>query len=458
MLLGVLPLAGFLVALSLYSLSRLDNLNLLNQTIVTTDVPVLEITGKMRENLLSQELYRRRYLILGGIDMLRIFWRRSDDFQGLVRDLRKLPQSRDLGIDRLNSAHDEYNQLAMTQFRLLKDEGAEAAKAYDKDIQDKHSQLLRLTKDLGLKVQQAHYDKLAEAARMGLDAYRVTALLCAAGILLGIGASLLMTRNISRSVHELKIATERIAAGDYSYTPAVHQSDELGELARAFQTMARRVKRSEELYLDASPLTRLPGNVAIENLLTKRLEAGDPTAFCLADLDDFKAFNDRYGYARGSEVIKATARIVESAVEEVGEADDFVGHIGGDDFVVITTPDRYEAICRRIIEDFDRQIGDYYDPEDREAGCIRGKTRQGEIMTFPIMAISIAVVTNTVRPISCHIEVGEIAAELKECAKNRPGSNFVVDRRRRERPRLVAEKGPSAEAEVRIIDFPGRSS
>ena len=142
--------------------------------------------------------------------------------------------------------------------------------------------------------------------------------------------------------------------------------DELGELSMYFSEMARRLRKLEQILVDMSPLTRMPGNIAIENTLRNKLEEGGPIAFCHFDLDNFKAFGDKYGYARGSEVIKATAQIIESALAEHGTQEDFLGHVGGDDFVVITRPTRYERICCTVIEAFDRTVPDFYSPEDRQ--------------------------------------------------------------------------------------------
>ena len=212
--------------------------------------------------------------------------------------------------------------------------------------------------------------------------------------------------------------------------PKIDTQDEIGSLARDFVAMGKRLRHLEEMYLDASPLTRLPGGIAIENVLKKRLSSAQPVAFCVFDLDNFKAFNDRYGYANGSEVIKATARIIETAVKQKGSADDFVGHVGGDDFVVVTTPDSMRAIAAEIVGEFDKTIPGFYDEEDRKRGHILGKTRQGVEMEFPIMTISIAIVTNEHRKLSNPLEASEIAAELKDYAKTIPRSVFVIDKRR----------------------------
>jgi diguanylate cyclase (GGDEF)-like protein len=254
------------------------------------------------------------------------------------------------------------------------------------------------------------------------------------GILLGILLAMIITRNISGPINLLRLSTKEISEGKFDHLPYIRNRDELGDLSLAFQEMAKRLKRLEEMYLDASPLTHLPGGVAIENIIKKRLMEDLPLAFCLLDLANFKSFNDRYGYARGNEVILATARTISDVVGNHGRRDDFVGHIGGDDFVIITLPDSYEKICTGIIETFDRMIVDFYDSEDRQRGCILGKTRQGKEISFPLMTISIAVVTNQQRKLINYIQVGEIAAEMKNYAKSFSRSIYVVDRRKDEPP------------------------
>jgi diguanylate cyclase (GGDEF)-like protein len=197
--------------------------------------------------------------------------------------------------------------------------------------------------------------------------------------------------------------------------------------------MAGRLKLLEETYLDTSPLTRLPGGIAIEGVLNKRIAAKAQIAFCLMDIDNFKAYNDRYGYAKGNELIQATAAIIGEAVTDHGNKEDFIGHIGGDDFVVITTPDHYKDICETITKNFDAAIPEFYDNEDKKRGQIVGENRQGEEVSFPLATISIAVVTNEKRKLLNSIEFGEVAAEMKEHVKSISGSVFMVDQRRGQR-------------------------
>jgi diguanylate cyclase (GGDEF)-like protein len=184
------------------------------------------------------------------------------------------------------------------------------------------------------------------------------------------------------------------------------------------------------MYLDTNPLTHLPGGIAIENVLKKRITSDSLFAFCLVDLDNFKAYNDHYGYARGNQVIKNTAQIIEKAVKKHGTDETFYGHIGGDDFVVISSIDHYAKICRFIIDRFDKTIDALYDSKDMSEGFIIRKTRKGVKEKFPIMTISIGVVTNKKRKLTHAVQVGEIAAEVKNYAKSKPGSLYIVDRRK----------------------------
>ena len=163
--------------------------------------------------------------------------------------------------------------------------------------------------------------------------------------------------------------------------------------------------------------------------MNQRIKSKAQIAFCLMDIDNFKAYNDHYGYARGNELIQATAKIISDAVAEQGSEDDFIGHIGGDDIVVICAPGNYRNICTAIVENFDKAIPDYYETKDRKRGHINGEDRQGKKTTFPLATLSIAVVTNEKRKSLNHIQFGEAAAEMKEQAKSQSGSLFLVDQR-----------------------------
>ena len=210
-------------------------------------------------------------------------------------------------------------------------------------------------------------------------------------------------------------------ADDYMVKPFEPQ-----ELVARVKMVLRRTVRD----LDANPLTRLPGNVSILNEIQGRIDKNELFSVCYTDLDKFKAFNDKYGFKNGDEVIKNTARILIESVQEKGTPGDFIGHIGGDDFVVMTSPDKAEGLCKNIIAKFDKMVPELYTEEDRKKGYIVAKDRQGRKKKIAFISISIAVVSNEKKKIKHVAEVGELGAELKEYAKNLKGSTYVTERRK----------------------------
>jgi len=192
----------------------------------------------------------------------------------------------------------------------------------------------------------------------------------------------------------------------------------------------RMIVRRTERDLEANPLTRLPGNVSILNELLQRLENKALFAVCYVDINKFKSYNDKYGFEHGDEVIKETARILIRTVKEIGNPDDFIGHIGGDDFVVITMIKTADNICKKIISEFDKAVPSFYNETDRRNGYIISHDRQGVEQKMPLLSISIGVVSNEFRKIEHVAQVGEIGAELKSFAKNLEGSNYVRDKRK----------------------------
>lgn len=182
--------------------------------------------------------------------------------------------------------------------------------------------------------------------------------------------------------------------------------------------------------LDANPLTRLPGNSSIIKDLDRRIADQEKFAVCYGDLDFFKAFNDKYGFARGDEVIRLIARLIVNAVQSLNDPTTFVGHVGGDDFVFIVPPDKIEHVCSQVCSNLDLIVPSLYDSEDRAQGFIISKDRKGETQKFPMVAISIAIVTNVQRTIEHSGQISSIVASLKKVAKKKDGSVFVIDRRR----------------------------
>jgi GGDEF domain-containing protein len=185
------------------------------------------------------------------------------------------------------------------------------------------------------------------------------------------------------------------------------------------------------------PSTRLPGTVAIESEIARRMSTGECFAVCYADLDYFKEYNDRYGYHEGDRVIRLLSRILHDIVKGMlGEAG-FVGHIGGDDFIFIIPAPAVAEVCGAVVELFDTLAPYQYSEADRRAGYFFGKDRRGQLHRVPLMSLSIGVVTNEKRHFATVSQVSELATEMKSYAKTIPGSVYAVDRRH---DRVAAEK------------------
>ncbi|MBN3039420.1 MAG: response regulator [Candidatus Omnitrophica bacterium] len=222
---------------------------------------------------------------------------------------------------------------------------------------------------------------------------------------------------------DVKDKVKGLDAGADDYIVKPFDPQEL--LARIRMTLRR-----SEIDLDAAPLTRLPGNVSIFNEIDRRIKSGEQFAVAYVDLDKFKIFNDKYGFAWGDRIIQETARVLIKAVEEKGTSDDFIGHIGGDDFVIVTETNKVDQICKLVISQFDKVTLELYPPEDRKKGYISGKDRQGKKVKVDLISVSIGVVTNRSRKLTHVAQVAEIGAELKEFAKKTKGSNYVKDKRK----------------------------
>ncbi len=180
---------------------------------------------------------------------------------------------------------------------------------------------------------------------------------------------------------------------------------------------------------EASPLTGLPGNLSINEEIECRLASGEPFALLQVDIDFFKAYNDHYGYRRGDEAIQTLSRILVEAARHHGEGN-FVGHIGGDDFVLLTSPESAEEIGQEIIDAFIRTVPSLYDPEDRERGYVEVLSRRHDVERFPLMSVTIAMVSTDRAQVSHLAQLTDIAQELKAHGKGIPGSVLVGERRR----------------------------
>lgn len=224
----------------------------------------------------------------------------------------------------------------------------------------------------------------------------------------------------ARGLPEDRVRGLELGADDYITKPF-----DINELVARVSAVLRRTQAARDL----SPLTGLPGNFRITREIEQRIQEDRPFALVHGDLDNFKAFNDHYGFMRGDEVIRFCGNCLTNAAVTLGIEDPFVGHIGGDDFVAIIPAGMAEAYCKEVVERFDDGILDLYDTADALRGYIEVIDRRGERYAFPVVSLSLGVASTEVRDMSTQWEASAVAVEMKEFAKKQPGSTYRIDRR-----------------------------
>jgi GGDEF domain-containing protein len=226
------------------------------------------------------------------------------------------------------------------------------------------------------------------------------------------------------------------AGADEVITPLFEPSEQSSRL----NSLLARTERD----VAVNPSTRLPGTTEIDREIRRRMDRGERFAVCYADLDHFKEYNDRYSYYDGDRVIHLLSRILHDVVKGMVGAQGFVGHIGGDDFIVIIPLEAISPVCSEILNVFDTLIPYQYNEQDRRAGYYFGKDRRGQLHRVPLMTLSIGIVTNENRRFAHPAQVSELATEMKSYAKTQTGSVFVIDRRHDQDTEEGGEGRPSA--------------
>ena len=238
------------------------------------------------------------------------------------------------------------------------------------------------------------------------------------------------SRTIISPLRALAGATRKIAAGKLKTRVQMVRNDELGDLATNFNEMGTALQRLHNKAINANPLSGLPGNTEIVDEVLQRMTTNQKFAILYCDLDNFKAYNDTYGFVRGDDVILYTRDILKETVKERNLENCFVGHEGGDDFVLVSNLEDFEELAKTIISRFDHGAKDFYNKTDQKRGFIEAYNREGQYRRFRFVSISIGVVTNRDTDFSTYPEIISVAAEMKKHAKASEGSGFSVNRRK----------------------------
>lgn len=429
--LGYIVMISFTLLVGFYAIFSLKELNTITQNTVFNSIATSERLTKLNDSILAQDLYEKRYLMLHQQDAENLFWSRSKEFREILAEINKTATYISPMIESIISLHDKYNVLFTRESQLIKDNRIrEAEDVSVREMKAEFDKILLGLKEVDRKIKAHQNVFINRSNSLSEQALLITIILSATSFAFGLLFASLLTNHLNAAIEQLKEATNMIRSGDFDSMPEIKGADELADLAISFREMSSRLKELEEINLDANPLTKLPGNLAIEKELLIRLNETQRFSFCLIDLDNFKAYNDRYSYARGSDLIKWLSELLVNIKKEHGAPEDFLGHIGGDDFVLICSPDRVQPLCSKIIEEFDKGIIDHYDPEDAKKGFIISIDRNDKPAMFGIMTVSIAVVNTDRTLVRDPKEISQKVAELKQYAKSFAKSIYIMDRRR----------------------------
>lgn len=428
-------LAGYLmiVLFSLvaigYALTSLHQQTTQSEQLVAVEFKALTLLRTLRQTLLAQESLTKQYLILKDQTFGELLKRRHLEFSEQWQQLDTLALET-AGQD-LRQQVDSYREQAEDCLALLTGARWQDAETCSQKCDTLRDRLLNeITRIIGLQ-DQGIDRQLSQLTVNSRQAYRITWFLAFIGISLSAPAAFALVFSIHRSIRALLRATREIAEGSFDYEIPFDQKDEFGHLAREFARMGQKVRQMEERSLDANPLTRLPGNLALERELLARIDSGTPFSQLYFDLDHFKAYNDRYGYQAGSNVIARVGELLRKSLDETGSPDDVLGHIGGDDYVVLTSPERAETLANTVVTAFDLMAPSFYSEEDVKAGHFKGKDRFDVERTFPLLTISVAIVDSDSLDTPLATTIGQECARMKEHLKNLPGSNVLRNRRHR---------------------------
>ena len=401
-----------------YAVHGLETMHRMEVEIARNDLAAATDAIILREAMVTRQRNLGKYLILHEEEFADLYRQATVEFREVLQ--------------RLNAIYDGHLPQPLLAdikaFDALGDQALGSNGASLLEINTAADRIVHRIEQLRSDVQKSLVGKLKESDLKEAETVTWSIGLSLFGVTVSLGIGILIIYTFASSIGKLQRATHRIAAGEFDHDPGIAEGDEIGELAKDFTHMAARLKELEQLSLDASPLTRLPGNIAIERCINRRLRERLSFAMCYLDLDNFKSYNDHYGYIKASELIKRAGEVIYDAVRLLDDKDAFVGHIGGDDFVVIIDSEHAEQACRSIIAGIDALVPEFYSPEDRAVGHIDGVDRYGVPRKFPLISLSIAALICEPGMYGNAAEIATAAAEVKDHVKESAGSNYIIVR------------------------------
>lgn len=412
-----------------FALSRMHQQALNTEHLVNVDFRIFELVRDLQQNLLAQENIEKQLLILQDPALSELRLNRNNEFTRYALALNDPSFSAQLKplIKFVENYRQADNQLSEA---LFWNDWIHAQQISTEITVPLRIQLLNYLADFRQQQQQNINTGLAQLSQHTGEAFQMTVLLTLIGIILSAPASLTVILSIHRSVKELKKATKRISAGRFDHHPQLSGNDEFAQLASDFAQMGEKLSELEQLHLDANPLTLLPGNLAIDREIEMRISRREPFSHLYIDLDNFKVYSDRYGYKAGSDVLAKVGDLLKQVVGENGSSQDMVGHIGGDDYVVVSSLETGELLAQSIIDSFTELVPSFYSEEDRKVGSFTGEDRYGVKRTFPLMTISIAVIPSDHYEYPSRLAISQDCARVKEYLKVQEGSNYMLERRK----------------------------
>lgn len=267
--------------------------------------------------------------------------------------------------------------------------------------------------------------------------------------LLGLLISLVNTELLAEPIIQTANYALRVSIENEPQKPKMKLDPETELIVLSLEKIKKTL--AERQIPDLNSLTNLPGNYALEKQLFDAIDSKEKFAVGAINVYNFSSYNHKFGFKKGDSVIRFMGSTIQSAIQEMGEKDDFVSHLSGDRFVFITKSPKVEEICKEMIRRFDAHVQLYYDDIDRARGYILSKNRRGEIQKFPIIRLTIAVVTNYNRPLIHPLQIAHITSEILQHLKSYRSSSYLIDRR-------LIDRGPLAEGEDGIDGSPDTSA